>query len=47
MSWLGGLQGGGDKIVHSAEAGRWEASIFCRPGLSRRRSAFGVIFLQC
>lgn len=47
MSWLVGLQGGGDKTVHSAEAGRWEASNICSPGLSRGRTAFGVSFLQC
>lgn len=47
MSWLVGLQGGGDKIVHSAEAGRWEASSICSPGLLRGETAFGVSFLQC
>lgn len=47
MSWLGGLQDGEDKIVHSAEAERWEASNICRPGLSRRRSALELSFLQC
>lgn len=47
MSWLVGLQGGGDKIMHSAEGtSKWKASKICCPGLSRGRTAFGVSFLQ-
>lgn len=34
MSWLVGLQGGGDKIMHSeVETGKWKASKICCPGL--------------